>query len=156
MTYARLRTLTGGTYTTGIGLDWSAQFEGVSPSPIVSRNGEIDVPSLTRGVCADYAVRKYNPTDVLVWIEATVGSPVQYNVNGVLTEISASAEVTISLLADFNTVRFVRDLGPLNVVLTSGVMFEEDGTDFVSLYAAGDDPLSLSTGSSLPTVPPSP
>jgi hypothetical protein len=145
--YARVRLVTGGTFTAGIGADWSTQFDDsaitTSFQPIIG--GEINVGKVTTGVCADIALYTANPFDVSLWIEAAAAAgTVQLYVNGAITELTAAALNTVSLIRGFNVLKLSCASGPL--MLFGRFLSELGLARWQSLYAIGSDPIVASSG----------
>jgi len=146
--YCRLRLVTGGTFVAGGGPPpnpWQVQFDdsSIALTALATVAGEFNTGSITDGVCVDYCFVSQNPYDASVWIEASAGAPLQVHVNGVITEYTASALVTLSLIRGFNLVRYIRSAGP---VIASGKVFDGDSATWVSLYPDGADPFKGSGG----------
>lgn len=147
-TYCRQRLITGGTFTAGAvpPNDWSAQFDtgSIALAAIPSTAGEFATDSLTCGICCDFCVKSANPCDLSVWIEASAGVVLQVNVNGVITEVPASALITISLTGGYNVIRFVRAAGP---IVVSGKFWDGVTAEWFSLYLPGfPDPFIAGSG----------
>ncbi len=144
--YFRLRLIAAGTFTAGAGLDWSTQFDdsAIATSYFPLIGGEMSVGELTTGACADVAFYSTNPFDTSVWVEASVGAPLQLYVNGTVTEITVSAEVTISAIRGYNVIKLSRVAGPL---LLCGRFLSQLGLSrWESLYSVGGDPIIASSG----------
>ncbi len=145
--YYRVRLVSAGTFTAGAGLDWSTQFDDSSIAtsyfPVIA--GEVSVGPVITGVCADLAFYSTNPFDTSVWVEASVGAPLQLYVNGTVTEITVSALVTISAIRGYNVIKLSRVAGPL---MMFGRFLSQLGLSrWQSLFAVGSDPIVASSGS---------
>jgi hypothetical protein len=158
MTYALLKLLSGGTFTTGISLDWRTQF---AAAPIVASTptmaGEILYPGsgTSYGVYAAFAFQSDNPFDATLCIpEASVGAPVQIWMNGKLvSEVSAPGSIACPAIGGTNVFEAVRPQAPL-VVLPSGRFIDplmKHGR-WVSLFAAGADPFSGGGGGTASSI----
>ena len=146
-TYARLRLITGGTFTPSIALDWSLQFDSGSTATMYlpTVGGEFQVPAVSAGVCLDFAFQSYNPFDFQYWVEATGAAHTQICMNGVITEISASGLQTLSAVQGFNTLKITRNAP---VLVGVGQAFGQSGiTQWVSSFPAGSDPVNNPVGS---------
>lgn len=145
MMYARARLRSSGTYTTGIGLDWSLQFDTSSSvtAAVPTAAGEVSFGSCSYGICIDYGLITVNPCDISVYVEVPAGKTVQVRVDGNIQEIAASGLVTLSLIAGYNLIRFTCDVGPLLIL---GPVFDGVAVLWSSPYFAGADRFVGATG----------
>lgn len=149
--YALLKLLSSGTYTTGT--DWRTQFAGASVvAAPATTSGEILYPGsgTAFGVYLAYAFRALNPFDQQICIpEASSGAPVQVYMNGVrMAEVTAAGMVTCSAIGGLNVFEVIRPQAPL-VVIPSGPFFGASArtSAWTSLYPAGADPFNPTSGS---------
>jgi hypothetical protein len=148
MSYTLIKLLPAGTFTTGGGADWRAQFAAaVIVAPLATMVGEVVVAgsSTTYGVYAGYAFEAKNPFDQTICIpEASGGAPVQVYLNGVLvSEVTTPGTVLCSVKRGVNVFETVRSQSPL-VVMPAGPFIDSGGTKggWVSLYPRGADPFT--------------
>jgi len=157
MPYILFKLLSGGTYTTGIGADWRAQFGSatiISARPTISGEISSSGSSATFGIYAAFAFEAKNPFDTTICVpEASSGSPVQIYMNGTLvSEVAAPGTVVCSACSGVNVFEAVRGCAPL-VAMPAGTVIDplEKTSRWVSLYPAGSDPFS---GGSTPVATP--
>lgn len=150
MTYAQVRLITGGTYTTGASADWLTQFATATlKSAVPTISGEASVPEITYGVCVSYSFFSINSFSQSVYVEASAGAPIQVYVNPdpdtpvPATELAAAGTATISVQGGHNVIHFVRSVGPI-FVCPSGPLFDPLGVtgQWTSLYPQGSDPFT--------------
>jgi hypothetical protein len=144
--YTLLKLFPGGTFTTGISLDWRTQFGGatiVQPHPTIA--GLFDFPGVqtTYGVYGAILYKSSNPCDKSICIaEASVGHPVQVYFNeSLIEEVTVPKELTISEFGGFNKLEVVRDCSPL-IVVPAGPLVDPTNkfSGWTSTYSAGADP----------------
>jgi len=146
MPYTLIKLLSGGTFTTGISLDWRAQF-GASNliAAIPTTAGEILYPGAgtVYGVYAACAFQAGNPYDQTIAIpEASAGHPVQVYMNGQLVaEVTTPGTVTCSAIPGINTFEAIREVAPLTAI-PAGPFFDPlmRTSKWTSLYPSGQDP----------------
>lgn len=142
MIYSRLRLLASGsgTFTASSSLDWSNQFDAASVSLIALPTvaGEVQLGSLTTGVCVDMGWRAKNPYDFSIWVEASSTAHTQILMNGKLIELSASALQLLSAVRGYNVLKITRSVGP--IIATGQVLSETSLSPWRSLYPTGSDP----------------
>jgi hypothetical protein len=153
--YTTVKFLSGGTFTTGVSLDWRSQFSAATVEvPMPTGNGAVVVAGVdtTYGIYAAYGIETKNPGEYSVLVkEASIGSPVQVWVNAKLvSEVDTPGIVTASLVLGGNIVEFVRQISPL-VVFPSGSFIDPTGKEnsWISLYAPTSDPYT----SGIVTIP---
>ena len=156
MNYARIRVMTGGTFTTGASTNWSSQFYGAQSWPQFTYAGEISVEAATYGVCADICVQYDQATVCPVYLEASVGAPAQVVIDGkIFVEATAAGIQSLEMPEGTYPVAFIRSAGPL---LVGGVLFDPAGktSRCFSLFEEGSDPFSTGgggPGENLPVLP---
>ncbi len=148
--YWLLLTQSGITFTSGISADWSLLFTAPETTSVIATlNGELEVGDLTTGLMASIAVMSLNPwTNAGLWVEASVGAATQIKCNDTVQEITASALVSIDMIAGVNVIHVTRAAGP---VIVKGVIFNGRQDSWSSLYPPGGDPF-LSDSNSSPVL----
>jgi hypothetical protein len=161
MSYALVKFLASGTFTTGVSLDWRAQFSASTiQSPYDTSTGAISIPGVdtTYGIYAYIALESKNPFDHDLCIkECSVGAPVQVWMNGnLISELTVPGTVTVAVVRGPNILELVRSISPL-VMVPSGVFLDPMGltTTWLSPFAPGSDPFG-GGGSGFNTTPATP
>jgi hypothetical protein len=146
VTTCRVRRLAGGTYTPGT--DWSAQFEGEDATYVFTMDGQINLPALTVGQCADIAFVCQNDCSLSGWLEVPSGGTVQVSLNGARDEVAASAFYTLSCQRGLNVLRLTTDTG--GFFLGIQLFTSQKTSQWVSLLPSGQDPFASATGGVTP------